>query len=371
MFKLVNKKLKRVFRNESIPRRPSLAERKFGLPPGSIVNLHDAETQETELTVITYSEGIFSEEKADSIEKVLVGRDASKVTWINVEGFKNISIFETIADFLQIDRLVLEDILDQQSRPKFEEYEAYCFVTAKMLHFEKAYGVIFHEQISFVLHGNLLITFQQKEGDVFEKIRERIRKPGGKIRQRRADYLLYALLDIMVDNYFVVLEKYEENVRNLEDDILENPERFALSEIRRFRHENVLIRQALVPLREAAGTMLRSEMKVFEPSTRKFVRELYEHVVQVNEAAEITRELATSLMETYLSALNTKMGNVNKALTVIATIFLPLTFITGIYGMNFTVLPGAQHPSGFWFIVGFMCCLFTGMLVYFRFKKWF
>jgi magnesium transporter len=371
LFKLVNKKLKRVFRNESIPRRPSLAERKFGLPPGSIVNLHDAETQETELTVITYSEGIFSEEKADSIEKVLVGRDASKVTWINVEGFKNISIFETIADFLQIDRLVLEDILDQQSRPKFEEYEAYCFVTAKMLHFEKAYGVIFHEQISFVLHGNLLITFQQKEGDVFEKIRERIRKPGGKIRQRRADYLLYALLDIMVDNYFVVLEKYEENVRNLEDDILENPERFALSEIRRFRHENVLIRQALVPLREAAGTMLRSEMKVFEPSTRKFVRELYEHVVQVNEAAEITRELATSLMETYLSALNTKMGNVNKALTVIATIFLPLTFITGIYGMNFTVLPGAQHPSGFWFIVGFMCCLFTGMLVYFRFKKWF
>ena len=371
MFRRVNKKLKRVFRTEPVPRRPTLAERKFGLPPGSIVDLHEAESEETELTVISYSDGFFNEGKVGSVEKVLVGRDPGKVYWVNVEGFKDLSVFEKISEFLQIDRLVLEDILDQQTRPKYEEFEGYTFITAKMLHFEKEFSVIFHEQVSFLLHGNLLFTFQQKEGDVFEKVRERLRKSGGRIRQRKADYLLYALLDIMVDNYFVVLEKYEENVRSLEDDILENPERSALSEIRRLRQENILIRQALVPLREAVGGMLRSETKAFDSSTRKFIRELYEHVVQVNEAAEITRELSTGLMEVYLSALNTKMGNVNKALTVIATIFLPLTFITGIYGMNFEILPGSGEPNGFWFIMGFMGLLFIGMIVYFRYKRWF
>lgn len=360
-----------MFRTEPLPRRPSLAERKFGLPPGSIIDLHEAESEETELMLISYSEGFFNEAKADSIEKVLLGRDPQKVFWLNVEGFKDLSVFEKIAEFLQIDRLVLEDILDQQTRPKYEEFEGYTFITAKMLHFEKEYSVIFHEQVSFLLQGNLLITFQHKNGDVFDKIRDRLRKSGGRIRRRKADYLLYALLDIMVDNYFVVLEKYEENVRSLEDEILENPEKFALSEIRRLRQENILIRQALAPLREAVGSMIRSETKSFESSTRKFIRELYEHVVQVNEAAEITRELSTGLMEVYLSALNTKMGNVNKALTVIATIFLPLTFITGIYGMNFDVLPGSAHPLGFWYIMGFMGLLFMGMIIYFRFKRWF
>lgn len=357
--------------NEEIPRRPSLAERRFGLPPGSIVNLCERESEHTRLSVITYSENTFEETVVDSVEKALVGRDPNKVTWLNVEGFKDITVFEKLGDLLGIEKLVLEDVLDHDTRPKFEEYENYSFTTVKMLYIEKDTTLIFHEQVSFILMGNLLVTFQFEYGDVFDKVRERIRKSGGRIRQRRADYLLYALLDITVDHYFVVLERYDEHVRTLEDDILEDPERSVMSEIRQLKKDNIILRKAASPLREAVSVMMRSDTRSFDASTKKYIRELSEHVVQANESIEISRELTTGLMETYLSALNTKMGNVNKALTVIATIFLPLTFITGIYGMNFDIIPGAKETHGFWYMVGFMGLVLLLMVIYFRYKKWF
>lgn len=371
MFRRVQKRIRRFITQEEIPRRPSLAERRFGLPPGSIVNICDRESEHTRIAVMTYSENFFEETVVDSVEKALVGRDPNKVTWVNVEGFKDVSVFEKLGEMLGIEKLVLEDILDHDTRPKFEEYEGYSFTAVKMLYIEKDTSLIFHEQVSFILMGNLLVSFQFEYGDVFDKVRERIRKSGGRVRQRHADYLLYALLDIMVDHYFVVLERYDEHVRTLEDDVLEDPERSVINEIRQLRKDNIVLRKAASPLREAVSVMLRSDTRSFEASTKKYLRELSEHVLQANESIEISRELTSGLMETYLSALNTKMGNVNKALTVIATIFLPLTFITGIYGMNFEIMPGIKDPQGFWYMVVFMGLVVLGMVVYFRYKKWF
>lgn len=371
MFRRFRKRIRRLIQQEETPRRPSLAERRFGLPPGSVVNICEQESEHTRIWLTVYSENHLEEKQVDSVEKALVGRDPNKVTWVNIEGFKDITVFEKIGELLGIDKLVLEDILDIDTRPKFEEFDQYSFTSVKMLYIEKDTSLIFHEQVSFILHGNLLVTFQFEYGDVFEKVRDRIRKAGGRIRQRRADYLLYALLDIMVDHYFVVLERFDERVREMEDEILDDPERSVIPEIRQLRKDNITLRKAAAPLREAVGIMLRSDTRSFDASTKKYLRELAEHVVQANEAIEMSRELTTGLMEVYLSALNTKMGNVNKALTVIATIFLPLTFITGVYGMNFKFMPGAEHLHGFWYMIAFMGAVVLAMMVYFRYKKWF
>jgi len=371
LFRRFTKKIQRFITQEEIPKRLTLAERRFGLPPGSIVNVCEQESEDTVITVMTYSESFFEEKQVDSIEKAIIGRDPNKVTWVNIEGFKDITVFEKIGELLSIDKLVLEDILDNDTRPKFEEFDQYSFTSVKMLYIEKDTSLIFHEQVSFILTGNLLVTFQFEYGDVFDKVRERIRKSGGRVRLRKADYLLYALLDIMVDHYFVALERYDERVRTLEDEILEDPERSVIPQIRQLRKDNIMLRKAASPLREAVSVMLRSDTKSFDSSTKKYIRELSEHIIQTNEGIEMSRELTTGLMEVYLSALNTKMGNVNKALTVIATIFLPLTFITGIYGMNFDILPGKENPFGFWSLMIFMLALVVGMLLYFRYKKWF
>lgn len=320
---------------------------------------------------MTYTETFFDEKVVHTIEEAIVGRDSNKVTWVNIEGFKDITVFEKIGELLNIDKLVLEDILDLDTRPKFEEFDTYSFTSAKMLYIEKDTKLIFHEQVSFILSGNLLVTFQFEYGDVFEKIRNRIRTSSGRIRQRKADYLLYALLDIIVDHYLVVIERFDERVRLLEDEILIDPERTVITEIRRMRKDNIMLRKAASPMREAVSVMLRTDTKSFDSSTKKYLRELSEHIIQANEGIEMSRELTTGLMEVYLSALNTKMGNVSKALTVIATIFLPLTFITGVYGMNFDFLPGKEHPHGFWYLIGGMALLVIAMLMYFRYKKWF
>lgn len=371
MIKRVKKRIERVLLNEQIPRRPSLAERRFGLPPGSIVNLCERESEFTKISVFSFSEGHCEEVEVDSIDKALIGRNEAHVTWVNIEGFKELSVFERLVDLLNIDRLVIEDVLDHDTRPKFEEFDRYAFSTLKMLYLEKDTSLIFHEQVSFILIGNTLISFQYEQGDVFEKVRERIRRASGRIRQRKADYLLYALIDVTIDHYFVVLDRYDDRIRTLEDEILEDPERSVIPEIRQLRKDHILLRKAALPLRESVSIMLRSDTDCFDSGTKKYIKELAEHVVQVNEAIEMSGELTTGLMEIYLSALNTKMGNVNKALTVIATIFLPLTFVTGIYGMNFKVLPGDDNPYGFWIMMGFMGVLFVGMIIYFRYKKWF
>lgn len=371
MLRKFRKRIKRALLPPEIPVRTSLAQRRFGLPPGSIVNLCDKEPGHTRVTLIKYSEHVYEELQVDDILSAIENLNPKTVTWVNVEGFKEVSQIEKLGETLNIDKLVLEDILDHETRPKFEEYDHYSFTVMKMLYTDKETGVIFHEQVSFILSGNLLISFQMEYGDVFDKVRERLRKASGRIRNRKADYLMYALMDVAVDNYFVVLDAYDERVRNLEDQILDNPEQHIIADIRQLRKDNIILRKASSPLREVLNTMLKSETRSFESSTKKYLRELQEHVIQTNEAIEMARELSTGLMEIYLSALNTQMGNVNKALTVIATIFLPLTFITGIYGMNFQILPGADYPLGFWIIMAFMFLLFIGMLIYFRLKKWF
>lgn len=349
----------------------TLAERKFGLPPGSIINLGETMSQTTKIHLIQYNEKVLFEADYLDIEEALNACKEDCVNWLNVEGFANLSVFEKLGELKKVEKLTLEDILDPESRPKFEELDGYSLCVAKMMYCDHATELIFNEQISFLLFPGILITLQYEYGDVFDKIRERIRTFGGRIRLRKADYLHFALMDIMVDNYFIVIEKFDEKIQHIEDDLFRNPEKAIIPEIRRLKKDIILMRRAVYPLREAVGAMLKSDQKIFDKKNINFIKDLHEHTILAIENIENSRELTSGLMDIYISMINQKMSNISKVLTVIATIFIPLTFFTGVYGMNFEPLPGAVHPFGFWAMMIFLTVVFLAMVVYFRFKKWF
>jgi magnesium transporter len=350
--------------------RNSLAQKKLGLPPGSILHISNQKCTDTKIHLIRYNEHLLLEKDYDNLNEVILECTSDTVNWINLEGFGRIEIFEELATLLHIDKLVIEDILDPESRPKFEEYENYSFAIAKMLYVRPDVGLILHEQISFILKDNILITVQHEYGDVFDKIRERIRTFGGRIRTRKTDYLFYALMDIIVDQYFVVIEKFDDKIQDIEDKLFASPESKVIPEIRQMKKDIITMRQAAFPLREAVNAMIKTDTRIFDKKTVSFLKELYEHTIISIENIENSRELTSGLMDIYLSIINKKMANVSKVLTIIATIFIPLTFITSIYGMNFDVLPGKDEPSGFWILILFMTLITIGMLIWFRFKKW-
>jgi len=348
----------------------TFAAKKLGLPPGTIISLSD-DSGPVRISCIKFSESSLSEQVCGSIEEVFALRDNGETVWINVEGTSDISVFEKIVEAYSIDRLVVEDILDCDTRPKFEVYEGYAFAVAKMLYREPSEGYVLEEHVSFLLIGNMLFTFQFKHGDVFDKVRDRIRSAGGRIRQRKSDYLMYALLDVMIDNYFWVLDLVEENIVSTEDSILSNADKESLGDIRRLKKEALLLRKAVFPLKEAIFLMVHSEEKVFEKRTLKYLKELYEHIVQVAENTENVRDMANGLMDVYISISNTRLGNITKVLTIVSAVFIPLNLLAGIYGMNFEVLPLREHPYGFTIVILFMVLIASVLFLYFRFKKWF
>lgn len=347
----------------------TFAAKKMGLPPGTIISLAD-DSGPVRISYIKYSENTCSEALCGSIEEVFLLKDSGETVWVNVEGTSDISIFEKIVEAFGIDRLVVEDILDYDTRPRFEVYEGYAFVAAKMLYREPG-GYVLEEHVSFLLISNILFTFQFKHGDVFDKVRDRIRSAGGRIRLRKADYLLYALLDVMVDNYFWVLDLVEGNIVRTEDQILGSSGKESLGSIRRLKKETLLLRKAIFPLKEAIFLMLHTEEKVFEKRTLKYLKELHEHIVQVAENTENVRDMANGLMDVHISTSNTRLGNITKVLTIVSAVFIPLNLLAGIYGMNFEELPLKDHPYGFLIVIMSMILIASVLFLYFRFKKWF
>jgi len=347
----------------------TFAAKKMGLPPGTIISLAD-DSGPVRISYIKYSENTCSEALCGSIEEVFLLKDSGETVWVNVEGTSDISIFEKIVEAFGVDRLVVEDILDYDTRPRFEVYDGYAFAAAKMLYREPG-GYVLEEHVSFLLISNMLFTFQFKHGDVFDKVRDRIRSAGGRIRLRKADYLLYALLDVMVDNYFWVLDLVEGNIVRTEDEILGSSGKESLGSIRRLKKEALLLRKAIFPLKEAIFLMLHAEEKVFEKRTLKYLKELHEHIVQVAENTENVRDMANGLMDVHISTSNTRLGNITKVLTIVSAVFIPLNLLAGIYGMNFEVLPLKDHPYGFLIVIMSMILIASVLFLYFRFKKWF
>jgi len=346
-----------------------------GTAPGTLRAVETPGAKPARVTVIDYGPDHFEEKRIAKIEDVFPYRDSTYVTWINIEGLQDVGLIEKLGRHFGFHPLALEDVLNCGQRPKLEDYGSYHFLVMKSLWRKKE--ELFIEQISFFLGGSYVITFQEVPGDSFEAVRERIRHGKGQIRKMGSDYLLYALLDALVDEFFPVLEAYGERVEELEDVVVARPEPATLNEIHRIKRELLLLRKTAFPEREVINSLQREEAHLIRPETRVFLRDCYDHTIQVLDMIETYRDLASGLLEVYLSSLSNRLNEVMKVLTIISTIFIPLSFIAGVYGMNFNPqaspmnMPELNWYYGYPMSLGLMAAVAGALVIYFRRKGWF
>lgn len=352
-------------------RRMQMGKRyhKPGTAPGTLRAPEDGNAGPVKVTIIDYAPDCFEERQITDVEECFPYRDKPTVTWINVEGLSDVGLIERLGKHFGLHPLTLEDVLNCGQRPKLEDYGSYHFMVMKSLYFREEELEI--EQISFFLSGTYVITFQQVPGDSFEAVRERIRHGKGQIRKMGPDYLLYALVDALVDEFFPVLESYGERVEELEDEVIDKPTPEILNEIHRIKRELLLVRRTAWPEREVINALQREEAHLVRPETRVFLRDCYDHTVQVIDMVETYRDLASGLLEVYLSSASNRLNEVMKVLTIISTIFIPLNFIAGLYGMNFHRMPELDWRFGYPMALGVMVTVGTTLVIYFRRKGWF
>ncbi len=358
-------------------RRMQMGKRyhKPGTSPGTLRAPEDGDTGPVKVTIIDYGPDCFEERQVAEVEECFPYRDKPTVTWINVEGLSDIGLIEKLGQHFGLHPLTLEDVLNCGQRPKLEDYGSYHFMVMKSLYFREEELEI--EQISFFLSGTYVITFQQVPGDSFEAVRERIRQGKGQIRKMGPDYLLYALVDALVDEFFPVLESYGERVEELEDEVIDKPTPEILNEIHRIKRELLLVRRTAWPEREVINALQREDTYLVKPETRVFLRDCYDHTIQVIDMVETYRDLASGLLEVYLSSASNRLNEVMKVLTIISTIFIPLNFIAGVYGMNFSPeasplnMPELNWFFGYPMALGIMVTVGVSLVIYFRRKGWF
>ena len=344
--------------------------KKVGLSPGTLVHIGEQKTERVRIRIIDYDEQRIEEKDLDTIEECFPYKDQPGTIWINIDGLHEISVIEKIGKHFNLHPLVLEDILNTDQRPKLDAHEEYVFLTLKMLTFNDAKHQLTMENISIILGSSFVITFQEVEGDIFASVRERLRKGRGRIRTGGADYLAYALVDAIVDHYFVVLEKIGDEVESLEEELVANPSPQTLQTIHKLKRELIFLRRSVWPLREVIGTLERGEVGMIQNKTTVFLRDVYDHTIQVIDTVETLRDMASGMLDVYLSSVSNRMNEVMKVLTIIATIFIPLTFIAGIYGMNFKHMPELDWPWAYPVLWLLLIGIFVTMLLYFRRKKW-
>jgi len=343
--------------------------RKAGLPPGTLIHIGAQKVREPKITILDYDETQFHESEVKVIEECFVFKEKPTVTWFNVDGLHQTEIFEKLGECYGLHPLVLEDVLNTEQRPKMEDYGDYLYVVVKMLHDKGKKGQE-AEQVSLIVGRNFVFSFQESEGDVFEPIRERIRNGKGRIRQMGADYLAYSLLDAIVDYYFVILEKQGERIEFLEEELVANPGTKTLQEIHHLKSEMLFIRKAIWPLREVIGALERGESPLIQQSTIVYLRDVYDHTIQAIDTVETSREMVSDLLDIYLSSVSNRTNAIMKVLTIIATIFMPLTFLAGVYGMNFRYMPELEWQWGYPLVWTVMIGVVVCMLIYFRRMQW-
>ena len=353
-----------------MPKLIKKRSRKAGLPPGTLIHIGEKKVEELKITVINYDETHFQEREIKTIEECFVYKDKPTVTWINIDGLHQVEILEKLGNCYELHPLVLEDILNTDQRPKMEDYGEYIYIVLIMLNYSDTDKGIVTEQVSLILGPNFVFSFQEKEGDVFNPVRERIRNSKGRIRRMGADYLAYALLDSIVDNYFIILEKFGEKIEFLEEELVSQPKPETLQTIHHLKKEMIFLRKAVWPLREVISGLERGESSLIKQDTGIYLRDVYDHTVQVIDTIETYRDMLSGMLDIYLSSVSNRLNAVMKVLTVIATIFMPLTFLAGIYGMNFKYMPELDWRWGYPVIWLIMIGIGVFMLVYFRKKKW-
>ncbi len=353
-----------------MPRFFKKASKRIGHIPGSLIYTNEKKMEKAKITIIDYDEKNFQEREAERVEESFPFKETPTVTWINIDGIHNVDIIEKIGEHFDLHSLILEDILNTGQRPKYDDLEDYIFVVLKMLYYDEKKQEINSEQVSIVLGSNFVITFQEKEGDVFKSIRERIRNSKGRIRKMGADYLAYALIDAVVDNYFIILEKLGEEIEGLEELLVVNPSTETLQTIHNLKRETIFLRKSVWPLREVIDYLDRRESNLIKETTSIYLRDVYDHTIQIIDTVEAFRDLISGMLDIYLSSISNKMNNIMKVLTIIATIFIPLTFIAGVYGMNFKFMPELEWRWSYPLVWVVMISITVYMIFYFKDKKW-
>jgi len=354
-----------------MPKLVKKRSKKTGLPPGTLIHIGDKKTENVEMTLISYDEAQYQEREIKKIEECFPFGDKPTITWLNINGIHDAEIMEKIGEYVGLHPLLLEDIMNTDQRPKIEDFGDHIFITLKMLYCcNEKKNEIEIEQVSLILGLNFVISFQERKGDVFNSIRERIKRGKGKMRKSGADYLAYTLIDAIVDNYFVILEGTGEKIEEMEEKLVTNPTPNTLQGIHNLKRDMIFLRKSVWPLREVISGLERTESSLIKESTGIYLRDVYDHSIQVIDTIETFRDMISGMLDIYLSSISNKMNEVMKMLTIIATIFIPLTFIVGIYGMNFEYIPELKLHWGYFAVLFIMAVISIIMIIYFRKKKW-
>ncbi len=343
--------------------------KKVGAAPGTLLHIGDSSTDQTQLHLIRYNASELEEIHPRQASECLPDPGSQHISWFNILGVHEAAVVKTIGDSFGLHALVMEDILNTDHRPKIENHDGYLYIVLKMLQYDAQAAETRTEQVSLVIGSNYVLCFQERPGDVFDGVRTRLRS-GRSIRHKGSDYLAHALIDAIVDNYFLLLEQFGEEVELLEDELLREPRPAALARIHHFKREMLLLRKAVWPLRELLSNLSREETALVQADTRLFLRDVYDHSIHIIDTIETIRDLLSGMLELYMSSVNNRMNEIMKVLTLFASIFMPLTFISGVYGMNFRHMPELSQQWGYPAVLLFMAAVACGLVFYFRWKKW-
>ncbi|MFA9398687.1 MAG: magnesium/cobalt transporter CorA [Clostridiaceae bacterium] len=344
-------------------------KKRIGDKPGTLVYTGNRTEVTSSITLIKYNSTNYKKIENCKLNQVF-NLDTNEIKWVNIDGLTNVDIIESIGKKFSLNPLILEDILSTNQRPKVDEYKNSLYIVAKMLYLDKNTYEIKKEQVSFVLCNDYIFTFQEYKGDVFDNVRNQIKADKGEIRDLKSDYLLYALLDSIVDSYFDVLEEIEDKIDEIEDSLMDNPSNDTLQNIYKLKRAMLLLRNTIWPTRTMVSTLIKFKIPQIKDETNLFLRDLQDHTYQLIDTLDIYRESLSGMLDTYLSSISNKTNDIMKFLTIFSTIFIPLTFITGIYGMNFSHMPGInyKHAMPIFYLISII--LTFSMLLYFRKKKW-
>ena len=333
-------------------------------------HVHKPGGNEGILELISYSENSLTFYNDIPIDELLKKCDDSQTSWINVDGLTDQNLIHKISKHFDLHYLLVEDVMNTDHQPKADEFEDHLFFTLKMLYRIEGHSIDY-EQISFVLGKNYLLSFQEKEGDLFDNLRTRLKQDNGIIRKRGADYLLYRLIDSIVDSYYSILDSIGQRIEDIEDNLSSHATESDFFEIQKLRKEFIYLRKVVYPLREALNTVIKNEEGFIEERNEKYFADVYDHVIHLIDSLDTYKDLTATLMDLYMNTINYRMNEVMKLLTVITTIFIPLSFIAGVYGMNFHHMPELEMQNGYFWVLGIMGAIFLAMIGYFKYKKWF
>ncbi|MCL7412417.1 MAG: magnesium/cobalt transporter CorA [ANME-2 cluster archaeon] len=344
--------------------------KKVGLPPGTLQHIGEKKRETVKITIIDYDETHLDEKEVQSVEECFPFKETKTVTWINVDGLHQVDIIETLGNHFDVHPLIMEDIVHTDQRPKMEDFGHYIFIVLKMLRFNESNYEIMGEQISLILGNDVVISFQETEGDTFDPVRERIRNSKGRIRKMGPDYLAYTLVDSVVDNYFLILEKLGERIEDIEEELVTDPIPETLQTIHEMKREMIFLRKSVWPLRELISGLERSGSTLIQDSTAIYLKDVYDHTIQIIDTIETFRDMLSGMLDIYLSSVSNRMNEVMKVLTIIATIFIPLTFIAGVYGMNFEYMPELGWQWSYPLLWVVFIGIGVSMSMFFKRKRW-